>query len=86
MEIEESRKRIDTIDKQILALFTERMGVASDIAAYKKRNGLPVLNAAREQAILDRVAAEAKPELAEYAQELFKKLFELSKSFQSKQL
>lgn len=86
MDLKECRGKIDAIDEQLVKLFTERMGIAADIAAYKRRNGLPVLNAGREQEILDRMVVAAGPEFAESAQEFFKKLFEISRAYQSKLL
>ena len=35
IDLAESRKKIDEIDKEIVRLFQKRMGVATDVAAYK---------------------------------------------------
>ena len=40
MKIEESRNKIDNIDDQLVSLLKERLSVASEIAQYKKENGL----------------------------------------------
>lgn len=53
------RNDIDRIDKELLKLFTERMQCAERVAEIKRKAGIPVLNAAREQVILDRVKKEA---------------------------
>ena len=53
------RNDIDRIDKELLKLFTERMHCAERVAEIKRKAGIPVLNAAREQVILDRVKKEA---------------------------
>ncbi len=53
------RQDIDRIDKQLLQLFIERMECAERVAEIKRQAGIPVLNAAREQVILDRVRQEA---------------------------
>lgn len=53
------RQDIDRIDKQLLQLFIERMACSERVAEIKRQAGIPVLNAAREQAILDRVRQEA---------------------------
>ena len=45
MNLEQSRKTIDEIDSQLTKLFAERMSCAAEIAAYKKENNLPVLDA-----------------------------------------
>ena len=85
MDLKQCRETLDVIDNQIVALFKQRMGIVVDIAAYKREHNLPILNAGREQEVLDRISAEAGEELAPYAQELFKKLFELSKEYQKRQ-
>ena len=43
-ELENLREKIDAIDKEMIALFEKRMDVVADIAAYKIKNNLPVLN------------------------------------------
>ena len=54
--LEESRAAIDRIDRELVALFCERMQVATDVAAYKAAHDLPVTDAARERALLARVS------------------------------
>ena len=53
------RNDIDRIDKALLKLFIERMHCSERVAEIKRGAGIPVLNAAREQVILDRVRGEA---------------------------
>ncbi len=84
MDIKELRLEIDKIDDELVRLFCARMDVAAQIADYKKENGLPILVPAREQEKLLDVAEKAGPELAEYTQELYRTLFSLSRSYQSK--
>ena len=86
MDLKECRETIDVIDNQIITLFKQRMGIVVDIAAYKREHNLPILSTGREQEVLERISAAAGEELAPYAQELFKKLFELSKEYQRRQM
>ena len=86
MDLKECRETIDVIDNQIVALFKQRMGIVVDIAAYKREHNLPILSTSREQEVLERISVAAGEKLAPYAQELFKKLFELSKSYQKQQM
>ena len=86
MDLKECRETIDVIDNQIITLFKQRMGIVVDIAAYKREHNLPILSTGREQEVLERISAAAGEELAPYAQELFKKLFELSKEYQKQQM
>ena len=49
MDLSEYREQIDGIDRELLRLFCERMETSAGIAAYKKANGLPVLDPRRER-------------------------------------
>ena len=57
------RDRIDAVDEQLTALFAERMAIAAEIGRYKRRHGLPVLDAARETQKLEAAAAGVPDEL-----------------------
>ena len=81
MELKECRNKLDAIDSEILSLFFERMEVVQKVAEYKKENGLPVLAAAREKEILERVR-DKSGELAPYAQTLFETLLYVSREYQ----
>lgn len=48
-ELEQSRKEIDVIDKQIVELFEKRMKIVEDVACYKIATGKPVLDVSREK-------------------------------------
>ena len=82
MDINELRMQIDAIDDQLVKLFVARMAVSEKIGAYKRANGLPVLDAAREEAKLQDIAAKSGPEMAGYTCALYNKLFELSRLYQ----
>ena len=51
-ELEEARKTIDEVDRQMAKLFVERMAAAKIIGNYKKEHGLPVKNREREQKVI----------------------------------
>jgi chorismate mutase/prephenate dehydratase len=86
MEIETLRHQMDEINEQMLALFIQRMHTSLDIAAYKQKNGLPVLDREREREILNRVSHAAGEELGVYARLLFSTLMDCSRSYQSRQI
>lgn len=48
MELQELRDEINTIDGEMLALLGRRLAVCRAIAKYKRQNGLPVRDPARE--------------------------------------
>lgn len=83
MDISQLREKIDKIDDALVQLFTQRMAVAADIAAYKMENNLQIYVPAREREKLQVVAEKAGPEMANYTRVLYSMLFELSRSYQS---
>ena len=82
MDLTQCREKIDELDRQLVALFAERMELSRAIAEYKKENGLPVLDASREKEKLDRVAEQSPAELREYTRRLYTLLIELSRDYQ----
>lgn len=52
-ELDELRREIDAIDKELLPLFRERMEVSGRVADFKRKNGMEVLDAGREKQILE---------------------------------
>ena len=84
MDLNELRQQINSIDDELLNLFTRRMDLASQVADYKRAHDLPILQPAREREILKNAAEKAGPELGGYARVLFSMLMELSKSYQNK--
>lgn len=84
-ELENLREKIDAIDKEMIALFEKRMDVVADIAAYKIKNNLPVLNQNREDIIVSKVKSTVKnKDYADSAADLIKDIMEISKKFQQK--
>lgn len=59
-KLNESRQAINEIDREMAGLFERRMQAAKQIAEYKKEHGLPIYDAAREQAVIERSAAYIK--------------------------
>ena len=58
--LEECRQALDTVDRDIVRLFEQRMMIARDVAAYKIAHDLPVLDSSREARVLDSRAAMAE--------------------------
>ena len=48
MALDELRAEIDRADRDLSAALVRRMEIAAQIAAYKRENGLPVLDQRRE--------------------------------------
>ena len=84
-ELTELRAELDRIDRELVALFEERMAVSREVAAYKIAKGLPVLDASREaQVIASRQAMLRDPRLSGAAAELFKTVMTLSRREQER--
>ena len=84
-ELENLRERIDTIDKELITLFEERMNVVNDIAEYKIKNNLPILNQNREDIVISKVKAIVKnKDYTDSAINFIKDIMEISKKFQQK--
>ncbi len=56
-DLNEIRKEINEIDAGIRELFSKRMAAAREVAEYKKAHGLPILDSARENEVIERNAA-----------------------------
>ena len=80
--IDESRKKIDKIDEEIVRLFIERMEAAADVAEYKRANNMPVHDPARERQLLSKIAQLAGNDFSDYSKVLYSTILSLSKSYQ----
>lgn len=84
--MEHLRKKIDTIDTQIVGLVAKRQSCVLRIGEYKKENGVPVFQPKRERAIIKskKVLAKKfglKPSLVE---KIFKLIIANSREIQKK--
>ena len=82
-DISEIRQEIDKIDEQLTGLFERRMTVSEEVAAYKRANGLPTLNSAREKEVIDKAVSRLNnKDFAPYTEKLYTCLMDLSKDYQ----
>lgn len=86
LDLTKLREEINDVDKEIVELFTKRMSIAAEVAEYKKEHGLPVLDAARERALLERISQMAGDELGGYARTLYHTMMDVSKAYQQTKL
>ena len=86
MELSELRKEIDSIDRELVALFIKRMNVSAGVAEYKIKNNMPVLDASRERALLNKVSELSGEEFEAYTRTLYSSILELSRSYQHKKI
>ena len=86
LDLTKLREEINETDEQIVALFKKRMNIAASVAEYKKEHGLPVLDAARERALLCRVSDMAGEEFDGYARTLYHTMLDVSRAYQHAKL
>jgi chorismate mutase len=70
--LQNSRKKIDRIDKQLIELIGEREKIVKEIGIYKAKNNIAPLQAARFQEVLNKAIAAGEKEglSAEFVTEL----------------
>lgn len=82
LDLNKLREEINEIDKEIVESFKKRMCIAAKVAEYKRANSLPVLDAARERALLNRISDMAGEEFEGYARTLYHTMLDVSKAYQ----
>ena len=84
-KLDESRKKINEIDKQMSKLFEQRMLISKDIAKYKVENGLPILDKNREQELINKNSNYVKnTTIREYYISFLENTLNISKKYQSR--
>lgn len=73
------RGEIDSIDRQLVELFRRRMDVTAQVGAYKREQGIPVLDQERERQVLQSKGELAGDELRPAAITLFQTIMALSR-------
>ena len=81
-DLDELREQINEIDAQMLDLYRQRMAVVRDIGAFKRANGLPLCDPAREHAKIDEAMDAVPDDLREHAASLMSLLMETSRAYQ----
>ena len=69
-----------------MSLFKKRMDLSASVAEYKRKNGMAVLDASRERALLSKVSDLAGEELEEYTRTLYSTILDLSRAHQHSML
>ncbi|MGN1168619.1 MAG: bifunctional chorismate mutase/prephenate dehydratase [Acutalibacteraceae bacterium] len=86
LDLKKIREEINGIDDEIAELFEKRMLLARDVAEYKRKNDMAVYDRRREREIINRVSGNVSEELSSYSKILYATMFQLSRSYQFKQL
>ncbi|WP_086314350.1 chorismate mutase [Enterococcus sp. 7F3_DIV0205] len=81
------RDKINTIDKQIVALLEERMDVVEAIAMIKKTSDTPILDVSREQEVLTKIESYVNNNMyKEVIKETYQGIMDASKQYQQKKM
>jgi len=56
--VQAARERISAVDRELVALLNERLGLVRELHAYKRAQGYPMVDPGREQRLLDGLVAE----------------------------
>ena len=86
MNLDKARSQINGINDEMLKLFLERMELSSHVAKAKAQMGKAIFDAKRERDILDKITAQAGPDMDIYARRIIENLFSLSRTFQAEEL
>lgn len=79
-ELEQYRTQIDAVDAKMVALFRRRMEITGAVGAYKFHHQIPVMDAARERAVLSAKAAMvADPLLKADVANLYESIMSISR-------
>jgi monofunctional chorismate mutase len=82
-ELDEWRRKIDTIDRQMVALLCERLRYAGNISAVKSRLGETVLQPEREKEVIANVLAMAEnPRMSKALERIYQTILNESRLFQ----
>lgn len=85
LDLQEIRKQLDRIDREIVSLFEERMKLSGDVAEFKIGTGKPVYDREREQQKIEAVTGMVEDKFQKQAVwELFTQMMTISRHFQYK--
>lgn len=85
-ELNKYRNEIDEIDKQMTELFERRMNISKEIAKYKKDQEIGILNAKREEEVIQKNLSYLKNKDYRFILEgFFRNLMNLSKLIQNEE-
>ena len=76
--LEDYRREIDSIDRELIALFEKRMNVAIKVGEYKKERNLPIFNAKREEEVIEKnINLLNNREYSEITRNFFEKVIDI---------
>lgn len=87
MELEECRREIDRLDRDLTQVLEARMHVVAQVAAYKKVHHMEIYDPRRERQVLDKIANLAvHKELAPYLRRIYQCIMDESKKYEKEHM
>jgi|SRR6201993_1703355 chorismate mutase len=87
MDIEEWRRKIDELDRQIVALLSERAEAAQAIGRLKRSTSLPIYEPNRERVIFENVRAANRGPLPDIELvHIYERIIDVMRALQSQEL
>ena len=84
-ELDNTRKKINAIDEQMAKLFESRMACSKEVAEYKIKHAMPILDASREAEIINKNSLFIEnDEVREYYVNFLKETMNISKKYQAR--
>ncbi|MDY5911640.1 MAG: prephenate dehydratase [Inconstantimicrobium porci] len=84
MGLDEYRKKIDDIDKQMMKLFADRMETVTKVGLYKKQHNIEILNTCRENQVIEKNVKLLDDSLKEEGKEFLEAMMAVSRKYQAK--
>ena len=84
MDLEECRREIDVLDRDLTKILERRMQVAAyKVAAYKKEHHMEIYDPRRERQVLDKIAnLTVQKELSPYLRRIYQCIMDESKKYE----
>lgn len=79
--LDKYRSEIDELDREIIQLLDKRFAVTTEVGAYKKANGIAIINQQREDIIITKIKSMDLKHEAQVI-ETYQALMEISKKYQ----
>lgn len=84
-ELEQYREDIDAIDQELTHLFEARLETVLKVGEYKKKHDLPVLDAGREQKVIEKNLKRLKSDaFEEELTKFYQSIMDITKETQKK--
>lgn len=84
LDLKQLRMQIDRADQMLLTSFVTRMRIVKQVAEYKKKNGMAVLDPEREKEKLEEIRRISPDDMEDSCVMLYNKIMEISRDFQEK--